>query len=50
MKEESKKKIRPENCNPNCWCQEKDHLQLALDEASIYLIDNYDKKGIKYKK
>ena len=27
-----------------------DHLQKALDEASIYLVENYDKKGIKYKK
>jgi len=27
-----------------------DHLQIALDEASIYLIENYDKKGIKYRK
>ena len=25
-----------------------DHLQKALDEASIYLVENYDKKGIKY--
>ena len=29
---------------------EIDHLQIALDEASIYLIENYDKKGIKYRK
>ena len=38
--EETKKKTFPEN----------DHLQKALDEASIYLIENYDKKGIKYRK
>ena len=38
--EESKKKTFPEI----------DHLQIALDEASIYLIENYDKKGIKYRK
>ncbi len=48
--EESKKKIFPENCNSNCWCQFPNHLQIALDDASIYLIENYDKKGIKYKK
>jgi len=40
MTEETKKKTFPEN----------DHLQKALDEASIYLIENYDKKGIKYRK
>tara|TARA_B110000495_G_scaffold45882_1_gene37978 strand:- start:769 stop:900 length:132 start_codon:yes stop_codon:yes gene_type:complete len=38
--EESKKKTFPEN----------DYLQIALDEASIYLIENYDQKGIKYRK
>ena len=34
----------------NLFFPETDYLQIALDEASIYLIENYDKKGIKYRK
>jgi len=27
-----------------------DHLKITIKEARIYLIENYDKKGIKYRK